>query len=303
MSWRVEHAPPIPLLRELPEGWAQSCVTAPPGWGSKEGFLGLEPTPAGYILHLVAVLRAVRRVLRADGTLWLNLRDSYDTSSPATFRRRHVPVGRPGRFLPTPAEEMLGLHLAAALCADGWTLQHGAAWTQPSVTQERTREYLLLLTKQPGFFYDTREAPQQDGRIRHGRLRFSDRRGERAQHEPSGARARQSWWQLTNGSPAADAFPRQLIERCIRAGSPPTACRICGAPWARDPDTDGGWHAGCAHLDSRGRCLVLDPFCGPGTVGVAAQRLGRHFLGIEEREASASITRHRLTTITPEARS
>jgi len=308
MSWRVENAAPITLLRDLPDGWAQTCVTAPPGWRSREGFLGHEPTPASYTLHLVAVLREVRRVLRDDGTLWLNLRDSYEPASPAAFRGTHTQ--RPGRFLPLArGRELVGLprHVALALHADGWIAHENTIWTQPATARGDAREYLLLLTKQPDFFYDARALREHCGGPRSGWLRFTDRRGEHTQHEQQrGSRCvrRRSCWQPADGPLTANVPARELIERCILAGTPPKTCGICGSPWVRDTHPrSGGWRASCAHINSHGRALVLDPFAGRGIVGAAAHHADRTFLGIEEHPATARLTRRRLQSITAEARS
>ncbi len=394
MSWRVEHADALSLLRELPDNWAQTCVTSPPYWGLRDyglrpstwdatpgcrhawgpaqrgkradllpaertrshgrldldgrqgqagllggrfcercaawqGCLGLEPTPELYVRHLLAVLGEVRRVLRGDGTLWLVLGDSYAAarSYQAPDRKRGTPVPQGATCLPAgvKAKDLVGIpwQVALALRAEGWWLRSDIVWAKPNPMPENVRdrptrahEYLFLLTKQPRYFYDAHAIREPDtgrcsgnGYARPGRLTYRDRRGERGQHEQyRGGRARQrrSWWTVTaRGYPGAQAvFPEKLIEPCVLAGSAPAACGICGAPWQRDTRTaaDGEWRPGCAHNDKSGRCLVLDPFCGSGTTGAVAHRLGRDFLGIELSAATARLARRRLSTLAKEPR-
>jgi DNA modification methylase len=395
MSWRIEHADALPLLRELPDDWAQTCVTSPPYWGLRDyglwpstwgaapgcqhawgeiqrgrradllpadqtrstgrlgldarqkqaglqggrfcercdawqGCLGLEPTPELYVEHLVTVLDEVRRVLRPDGTLWLNLGDSY-TSGGRTYRaadRRsaHRAMSeRPGTPPGLKPKDLIGIPwlVALALRAQGWWLRSDIVWCKPNPMPENVRdrptrahEYLFLLAKQPRYFYDAHAIREPDtgrrpgnGYARPGQLTYRDRRGERGQHaERKGGRARQrrSWWTVTaRGYPGAQAvFPEALIEPCVLAGSAPAACGVCGAPFHREvrTSTQDKWRSSCAHNDAAGRCLVLDPFCGSGTTGAVAHRLGRDFLGIELGAATARLARRRLSAISQEPR-
>jgi DNA modification methylase len=378
MSWRIEEADALTLLRELPDQWAQVCVTSPPYWGLRDyglppavwggtsgcrhawgapqrgrhadllpagrsrsrarpgasgcqgraglqggrfcrccdawrGSLGLEPTPDLYVEHLLAVLGEVHRVLRDDGTLWLNLGDSFHRAS------------RPCGAWALKPKDLVGLpwRVAFALQEQGWWLRSDVVWAKPNPMPEnvadrptRAHEYLFLLSKQPRYFYDAHAIREPDtgrcsgnGYARTGRLTYRDRRGERGQHEQwrgGHGRNRRSWWTVTaRGYPGAQAvFPEKLIEPCILAGSSPTACGICGAPWQRQSTSGktGEWQPGCIHSDDTGRCLVLDPFCDSATTGVVAHRLGREFLGIELSTKTAGLARRRLAALAPEAR-
>jgi DNA modification methylase len=393
MSWRIEQADALSLLRELPENWAQTCVTSPPYWGLRDyglppaawggeprchhtwgqaqrgrradmlpagesrsqarlgadarqgraglhggrfcqrceawrGCLGLEPTPELYVEHLLAVLGEVHRVLRDDGTLWLNLGDSYSrgaSSCPALGRERHggALAQRTTPPIALKAKDLVGIpwRVAFALRQQGWWLRSDVVWVKPNPMPENVRdrptrahEYLFLLTKQPRYFYDADAVREPDsgrcsgkGYARPGRLSYRDRRGERGQHEQwrgGAGRQRRSWWMLSaRGYPGAQAvFPEKLAEPCILAGSAPTACGICGAPWQRQPSPtgEGEWRPGCSHKDASGRCLVLDPFCGSGTTGAVAHRLGRDFLGIELGRQAADLARRRLGAVAQE---
>jgi DNA modification methylase len=175
----------------------------------------------------------------------------------------------------------------------------------------RAHEYLFLLTKQPRYYYDAHAVREPDtgrhsgnGYVRPGRLSYRDRRGEHGQHAQwrgGHGRNRRSWWSIAGrGYPGAQAvFPEKLVEPCILAGTAPTACGICGTPWQRDRKDKEHWQPGCAHRDSSGRCLVLDPFCGSATTGAVAARHGRDFLGVELNPATARLARQRLTAQEP----
>jgi DNA modification methylase len=179
-------------LRELPDRSVQTCVTSPPYFGLRDyghdGQIGLEPTPDEYVQALVGVFREVRRVLRDDGTLWLNLGDSYATGQSSDNRtpeqraksstlgpkrdglggenagHRAVSFGaRPRGSGDAKPKDLLGIPwmVAFALRADGWYLRSDIIWSKPnpmpeSVTDRPTKahEYLFLLSKGPRYFYD-----------------------------------------------------------------------------------------------------------------------------------------------------
>jgi DNA modification methylase len=175
-------------LTELPDASVQCCVTSPPYWGLRDygidGQLGLEPTPDAYVASMVAVFRLVRRVLRGDGTLWLNLGDSYaagkqgrDDNDPVTRAAMDAhghgggvklqSKGNTGKARKPPdglkPKDLVGIpwRLAFALQADGWYLRSDIIWNKPnpmpeSVTDRPTKshEYVFLLTKSAKYFYD-----------------------------------------------------------------------------------------------------------------------------------------------------
>lgn len=226
--------------------------------------LGLEPTPDEFAAALVEVFREVRQVLRDDGTVWLNLGDSYSAhgAGAAGKEARYMPSAteRKGRSASagTKPKDLIGIPwlVAFALRADGWYLRSEIIWAKPnpmpeSVTDRPTRahEQVFLLSKQRSYFYDAdavREA-LQPGTISHAeRYEFGLVKGLDASHgnrgdrltysAPAAGRNRRSVWTVTT-EPYAEAhfatFPTKLIEPCILAGSSPTACGECGAPWER----------------------------------------------------------------------
>jgi DNA modification methylase len=249
-------------------------VTSPPYFGLRnygvDGQIGLEASPDEYIAELVAVFREVRRVLRDDGTLWLNLGDSYcstdkwggggnagkhsvadDGSVPSwAVRQRKQPMAgiKPKDLLMIPAR------VALALQADGWWLRSAITWCKPSPMPESVSdrptsatEMVYLLAKSPRYFFD-----------------------QEAIREPSGANAR-NWWVINTQPFSGSHFavmPATLVERCIRAGS-------------RPGDT------------------ILDPFSGAGTTAMVADRLGRDAIGIELNPAYSAMAHRRVVDDCP----
>ena len=230
--------------------------------GAWRGCFGLEPTPELYIGHLVQVFRAVRRVLREDGTLWLNLGDSYASGNRGTRDTDKKLAARGMNNRPRDArgikpKDLLGIpwRSALALQADGWWLRSDIVWAKPnampeSVTDRPTRahEMLFLLTKSPRYFYDhiaIREAhhPESIARIGRGRSdghKWSNGPGDQtiandlshALH-PSDRNKRDVWSVSTKPYSGAHfaVMPPDLVEPCVLAGtSEAGCCAVCGSP-------------------------------------------------------------------------
>ena len=181
-TWEIREGDVLERLREMPDESVHCVVTSPPYWGLRDygepGQIGLEPTPEEYVEKMVEVFREVRRVLRGDGTLWLNLGDSYVASrgqgivpgeggsvnSRASFRRdKESVIPDRGRVLGMKPKDLVGIpwRVAFALQADGWWLRSDIIWAKPnpmpeSVTDRPTKahEYVFLLTKSARYFYD-----------------------------------------------------------------------------------------------------------------------------------------------------
>jgi DNA modification methylase len=247
-----------PTLKRLAlEGTvAQMCVTSPPYFGLRdyghEGQVGLEETPDEYIASMVEVFNAVRNVLSEDGTLWLNIGDTYAANRsyqvPSTKGgAKHAPAqGFSGSGMKVPPgmkqKDMIGIPwmLAFALRADGWYLRQDIIWHKPNAMPQSVRdrftssyEHVFLLSKKQKYYFDSSaiQEPAENG----------------------GTRNRRDVWSInTKGYKGAhDAvFPPALVESCILAGS-------------RTGD------------------LVLDPFMGSGTTAEVALKTGRTYVGCE----------------------
>ena len=286
------------MLGQLADCSIQSCVTSPPYWGLRDyghdGQIGLEQTPDEYVAEMVAVFREVRRVLKDDGVLWLNLGDSYSGSGKgpagnlgAKHNERHL-ENKHSAIVPDglKPKDLVGIpwRVAFALQADGWWLRQDIIWHKPnpmpeSVTDRCTKshEYLFLLTKSAKYYFDN-EAIKEDAkwssdkRAGAGRLTYNGKRqgtngtGQEAFVSIVDKRNRRSVWTIPTKPFRGAHFavmPEALVEPCILATS-------------REGDT------------------VLDPFLGSGTVGLVAQRHNRRWVGCELNPEYAKIAEERI---------
>jgi DNA modification methylase len=254
--------------------------------------IGLEPTPDVFVSRLVDVFRDVRRVLRSDGTLWLNMGDSYASTTSATGARGGSYAAERSQWegVPTRREIPPGLKtkdlvgvpwmLAFALRADGWWLRSDIIWAKPnpmpeSVTDRPTKahEYIFLLTKSERYFYDSdaiREDAVKTGSVAHlagGKgIRAGTRAGLVGCYDADAGRNKRSVWTIAT-APFAEAhfatFPPEIPEICIKAG-----CPVGGT--------------------------VLDPFSGAGTTCLVADRLQRNGIGIELNPEYAAMAERRI---------
>lgn len=275
MSIRIIQADVIAGLAALGDQSVQCVVTSPPYWGLRdygvEGQIGLEKTPEEYITKMVEVFREVRRVLRDDGTVWLNLGDCYGTNNISenrtqgnesdytdayASRRRRISGINHTRITGLKPKDLVGMpwRLAFALQSDGWYLRSDIIWSKPnpmpeSVTDRPTKshEYVFLLTKKARYFYDAdavREAHttplHAPGNIaKYGEVKRNDFGTDRVKEvwgNPAGRNRRTVWEIATQPTPEAHfaTFPESLVEPCIKAGtSERGCCSGCGAPWVR----------------------------------------------------------------------
>ena len=267
--WHVEVCDVLDGLRTLPDGVIQCCVTSPPYWGLRdygvEGQLGLEPTPDEYVAGMVAVFREVRRVLRDDGTLWLNIGDSYNNirngqcgQSVHNHEARTKPVDRKRGVRCLKEKDLVGIPwmLAFALRADGWYLRSEIIWHKlapmpESVNDRPTKghEQVFLLAKSQRYFYDkvasaepaVCEQPSGNGFKREASLSHQNAdgspRGNDDHWEPADSRNMRSVWTLSpeyfSGAHFA-TMPTELARRALLSGtSERGGCSVCGAPWRR----------------------------------------------------------------------
>ena len=289
-------------MRALVAESVDCCVTSPPYFGLRDyghaDQLGLEATPEAYVAKLVEVFREVKRVLRDDGTLWLNLGDSYAQggsggSSPRStlqgYTGDHVKqatmqgqtVSRKPSGLMKP-KDLLGIpwRVAFALQADGWYLRQDIIWAKPNPMPESVRdrctkahEYVFLLSKSAKYHYDAdaikepAKCPGDQGFLR-GPLEGCD----------SSTVSWRAKSQQTRKAAGVDSRTAGSTHRNKRSVWTVTPKPFKGAHFAVMPEAlvEPCVLAGCPADGT-----VLDPFAGSGTVGVVANRLGRNFIGIE----------------------
>lgn len=294
----IINANAIDGLKMIGSATVDTCVTSPPYFGLRdygmEEQIGIENTPDEFIDALVGVFREVRRVLKDDGTLWVNIGDSYagggrGCESPKQ-RTNKGTIGMPRSVVPAgiKQKDLIGIPwlLAFALRDDGWFLRQDIIWHKPnpmpeSVTDRCTKahEYIFLLSKSAKYFFNheaIKEPATTPPVARNKRAegyqadyskgdRFSD--GARV-YGADGKRNKRDVWTVTL-KPYKEAhfatYPPDLIEPCILAGSRP-----------------GG--------------LVLDPFMGSGTTCITAHTAGRQFIGIDLNPEYCAIAEKRIIT-------
>lgn len=316
MSISILHGDCREKLAELPDGSVHCAVTSPPYFGLRDygvdGQIGLEQTPDAFVAELVAVFREVRRVLRDDGTLWLNLGDSYfsrtkgtggagsssglhckrnddgtfhkDNHSVRRFEPRKISAGETG----LKPKDLIGIpwRVAFALQADGWWLRQDIIWYKPnpmpeSVTDRCTKahEYLFLLSKSARYYFDA-EAIAEDAI--HAGATVTNNDGKNGQMGQFGQ---------TRGGFLKDGGVKVGDTRNKRSVWTVTTRSFSEAHFATFPPdlVEPCVKAGCPEGGT-----VLDPFGGAGTTGLVADRLGRNAVLIEINPEYAEMAEKRI---------
>lgn len=295
-------------LSEIPDQSVQSCVTSPPYFGlrdyGEDAQIGLEPSLQDYVDEIVKVFREVKRVLRDDGTLWLNLGDSYSGSGKgrnpdgtvhvsALIAKQGTSAGTvmgdvPSNIIPEglKAKDLMGVpwRVAFALQADGWYLRQDIIWAKPnpmpeSVTDRCTKshEYLFLLSKSARYYFDNQAIKEPavwagDERNGEGRLTYDGKRqgqkgeGQEAFVSISDTRNKRDVWTI-NTKPFKGAHFAVMPEALVEP------CILAGS---KEGDT------------------ILDPFSGSGTVGLVALTNNREYLGVELNPQYAEMSIERI---------
>jgi DNA modification methylase len=302
---RIEQGDVLERLREMADESVQCVVTSPPFWGLRdydvEGQIGLEPTPQEHVARLVEVFREVRRVLRADGTLWLEYGDCYASSVNGTshardglatlgeryrggrhrdssvrpddraFRDKPIDTAKAG----LPAKNLMGMpwRVAFALQDDGWILRSDIIWSRPnpmpeSVTDRPTKShsYLFLFAKSARYYYDAEAIREEAGANTHSRGRGSSPKDE-LEAATSG---RHAGW----GASTTAVLPyRNRRSVWTIATQPYPEAHFATFPEALvEP---------CILAGTKPQDVVMDPFAGSGTTLAVAKRLDRRAVGIE----------------------
>jgi DNA modification methylase len=294
----------LEILKTLPSDLINCCVTSPPYYGLRsylpEGHpdkaleIGMEESPEAYVSKLVEVFREVRRVLKDEGTLWLNLGDSYNSQgSMGCSSNVSLPQNGMGyikrEIKSLKHKDLIGIPwlVAFALRADGWYLRSDIIWHKPNCMPEsckdrptKSHEYMFLLSKKQKYYYDS-IAIQEESITKDPRKPYTSQgakeldgrdvwhSGEKRENGDFTKRNKRTVWTIpTKPIKAAHfaTFPEKLVEPCILAGCP-----------------EGG--------------TVLDPFFGAGTVGLVSAKLGRRWIGIELNPNYCEIARKRISAL------
>jgi DNA modification methylase len=330
-TWSVIVGDARERLAELPANSVQCCVTSPPYWGLRDyghsNQIGLESTPASYVATLVSVFAEARRVLKADGTLWLNLGDSYQNAKgqaggvdPKQRARRHGLRPNDVSISGLKPKDLVGIPwmVAFALRADGWYLRSDIIWSKPNPMPESTQdrptkahEYIFLLSKSRRYYYDgaaIRE-PYAASTLREFAEGYEGQatksyEGTGAQN-PSDVKRRIVDKQRGHGRRHAgfndrwDAMPKgeqQMSGANKRSVWTVATHPFPGAHFATYPEA---LIEPCIRAGSRHGDTVLDPFAGSGTTGVVALKNGRSFVGIELNPDYAEMARRRIGSVSP----
>tara|TARA_R100001163_G_scaffold2649_5_gene4083 strand:+ start:205 stop:1158 length:954 start_codon:yes stop_codon:yes gene_type:complete len=285
-------------LKQLEDQSINTCITSPPYWGlrnynDEEKQLGMEDTPEEFVDNLVKVFREIKRVLRDDGTAWLNLGDSYSSGGRTTTTNQSLRgdkdygVTRPKPSKGIKPKDLIGIpwRVALALQQDGWYLRQDIIWHKPNPMPEsvkdrctKAHEYIFLLSKSPKYYCDMeliREPIKESNkgfimaraRTAQGALGGKNKHNmeRRNYKEIKGANKRSVWTVTTKPFKGAHfaTFPMDLIEPCVLAGCP---------------------EAG----------TVLDPFAGSGTTGIVANHKNRNAVLLELSEDYINIAVKRI---------
>lgn len=307
-SIQLWHGDALEVLQGMPDGSVDCCVTSPPYFGLRdygvEGQYGLEASPAEYVATMARLFSEVRRVLADDGTLWLNLGDSYSAATKGTGgteksgllrdgRRETVRVAGAQRALAAQTtgvrsyemdrapKNLLGMpwRVAFALQDDGWTLRNAVVWHKSNAMPESVAdrlssryEQVFLLSKSRRYWFDL-------GPIREPHTEVSIARAQ--PHRAAPGKSRREGLGIPPGSPAHTA----RLDQTLHDGG-----RNPGDVWTIPTSPFPGAHFACMPLTLAERCVqagckpngtVLDPFSGSGTTGLAAARNGRRYVGID----------------------
>lgn len=324
----------LEVLRTLADESVQTCITSPPYWGlrdyGQEGQMGLEKTPDEYVARMVQVFREVRRVLKDDGTLWLNLGDSYSaqagqrkvTDKAGLKQQSNVAsVNAPSRcafgFKP---KDLIGIpwRVAFALQADGWYLRQDIIWSKPNPMPESVRdrctkahEYIFMLSKSARYYYD-RDA------IAEPASQESIERAERAD-----LRLKDGWTDAYHGNPTKglkrdkqrghgrrhDGFndrwdEMKKAEQCSGMRNKRSVWTVATKPYSEahfatfPPDLIRP----CIMAGAPPGGVVIDPFSGSGTTGMVALQEGRKYIGIELNPEYQQLAENRIRPVSTQQR-
>jgi DNA modification methylase len=306
----------LDVLKTFPNQFINTAVTSPPYWGLRDygvnGQIGLENSVDEYVKALVEVFREVKRVLKDDGTLWLNLGDAYAGSGrgrngdgKANPGNKHFQSnGQLNGIVSVPKEvhglkpkDLIGLpwRVAFALQADGWYLRQDIIWNKPnpmpeSVTDRPTRshEYIFLLSKSKSYYFDSESIKES------AIYGTQDVRGSRGAFGPAQKVRRSKLRGSFSGKRGEDSFRAIRDKRNKRSVWTVAVRPIKEAHFATFPEE---LIEPCILAGSPINGTVLDPFFGSGTSGIVATKHNRNFVGIELNPEYKNIAEKRLSEV------
>lgn len=325
---RIIQGDALTVLKTLPDQCVQTCVTSPPYWGLQDygivGQLGLEETPEAYVERMVTIFREVQRALKDDGTLWLNLGDSYssggrgDGGEKQRTNKGSIDLG-PLRVDGRQSKQLLGMpwRVALALQADGWYLRQDIIWHKPnpmpeSVTDRcaKAHEYIFLFSKSPHYYFDHKaisEPVTASSVERLSQRNLEHQRGsDRVPGKTNGPmKAVCATAKMTGSDPRVGGMGSGLRGHCGNrlANGKVLTSRNKRSVWTVTTKPYRGAHFATFPPDLIRPCIlagappqytVLDPFMGSGTTALVAKQLHRHYLGIELNPAYIELARERL---------
>lgn len=325
MSVRILQGDCRDVLRQIEGGSVHTCVTSPPYFGLRDygvdGQIGLEASPDAFVDEMVAVFQEVKRVLRDDGTLWLNLGDSYandgkwggHTGGKHAKALHASPIGRNKRYTGLKPKDLIGIpwRVAFALQADGWHLRCDIIWQKANPMPESVRdrptkshEYIFLLTKQPRYHYEADAILEPVSPNTHARLSQNVAAQVGSERANGGNKTNGNMKAVGRGPKTTEAGTGvKNNESFAAAVCLPVTHRNKRSVWTTSTEAFREAHfatfppaliepcilAGCPKGGT-----VLDPFFGAGTTGLVADRLQRNCIGIELNPDYIAIARRRI---------
>ena len=312
---RIICADALDGLRSLPDGSVSMCVTSPPYYGLRDygavNQIGTEQSPAAYIARLIAVFREVNRVLQDDGTLWVNIADSYAGSGKGISRRPiseqnpnkqtyllqadSIPENMPQVWDGIKPKDMIGIPwmLAFALRADGWYLRSDIIWNKINCLPESVRdrptksyEHIFLLSKSSRYYYNAEAIKEPI--TESSRERYQRGRSEGSKYGVF------SCDQGINGSDYDEKMRGQTMRNKRDIWHISTNSYRMDGHFAMFPEK---LVEPCILAGSPEGGIVLDPFFGSGTTGAVAKRLGRSFVGIDINPAYCCKAQERIDAV------
>lgn len=311
----------IEVMKTWPDSFIQCCVTSPPYWGLRdyrvEGQIGLERTPEEYIVKIVKTFKEVHRVLRKDGTLWINLGDCYagsgnrsnnNGSGKSTLKkdgrketsrlRSNTKIKTKGMQLPAldhgrKPKDLIGIpwRVAFALQADGWYLRRDIIWDKknpmPESAPDRptgSHEYIFLMSKSQKYFYDAEAIKEPASLNTHAR--------------GNGLNPKAAMIDAGNhhGRPKQNASFSTAVKDVVTMRNKRSVWSVTTEPFkeAHFATFPPKLIAPCVLAGAPKGGIIFDPFMGAGTSALVAARYGRDFLGIELSESSVAMAKRRV---------